>query len=58
MIEENISQEFSLKTIDETGNYSVEEIKQNELLSGRHKKVCTTFKIILNSFLLRVLQYD
>ena len=35
MIEENISQEFSLKTIDET--------EQNELLSGRHKKVCTTF---------------
>ena len=43
MIEENISQEFSLKTMDETGNYSVEEIEQNELLSGRHKKVCTTF---------------
>ena len=43
MIEENISQEFNLKTIDETGNYSVEEIEQNELVSKRHKKVCTTF---------------
>ena len=32
MIQENISQEFRLKNIDETRNYFVEEIKQNELM--------------------------
>ena len=40
--EENISQEFRLKNIDETRNYFHEEIKQNELMSRRHKKVCAT----------------
>ena len=29
MVEENISQEFKLKYIDETRNYFLEEIKQN-----------------------------
>ena len=29
MVEENISQEFSLKNIDETRNYFLEEIEQN-----------------------------
>ena len=38
----NISQEFRLKNKDETRNYFLEEIKQNELLSKKHKKVCTT----------------
>ena len=42
MVEENISQEFRLKNIDETRNYFVEEIEQNELMSGKLKKVCTT----------------
>ena len=42
MIEENISQEFWLKNIDETGNYFLEEIKQNELMSKKHKMVYTT----------------
>ena len=42
MAEENISQEFRLKNIDETRNYFHEEIKQNELTSRRHKKVCAT----------------
>ena len=42
MVEENISQEFRLKNIDETRNYLMEEIKQNELMSKKHKKVCTT----------------
>ena len=37
MAEENISQEFRLKNIDETRNYFVEE-----LMSKRHKKSCTT----------------
>ena len=46
MVEENISQEFRLKNIDETRNYFLEEIKQNELMSRKHKKVCTTLNYI------------
>ena len=33
-----------MKIIDETGNYFLEEIEQNELMSRNHKKVCTTIK--------------
>ena len=40
MFEENISQEFRLKNIDERRNYFIEELKQNELMSKKHKKVC------------------
>ena len=39
MSEENISQEFSLKNIDERRNYLIEEINQNELISKKCKKV-------------------
>ena len=39
MSEENISQEFRLKNIDEIWNYLIEEIDQNELMSKKHKKV-------------------
>ena len=46
MSAENISQEFSLKNIDETRNYFLEEIKQNELMCKKHKKVCTTINYI------------
>ena len=33
MVEENRSQEFWLKNIDETRNYFLEEIQQNEMIS-------------------------
>ena len=46
MVEENISQEFRLKNIDETKNYFLEEIKQNDLVNKKHKKVCTTLTYI------------
>ena len=46
MVEENISQEFRLKNIDETKSYFLEEIQQNELMSKKHKKVCTTLNYI------------
>ena len=46
MVEENRSQEFKLKNIDEKRNYFPEEIEQNELISRKHKKFCT----ILNYF--------
>ena len=47
MVEENISQEFRLKNIDEARNYFLEEIKQNELMTRKHKKGCTTVKYIV-----------
>ena len=40
MSEDNISQKFRLKNIDETRSYSVEEIKQIELVSKKHRKIC------------------
>ena len=46
MAEENISQEFRLKNIDETRNYLIEEINPNELMNKKHKKVCTTSNCI------------
>ena len=52
MVEENISQEFRLKNIDETRNYFLEEIKQNELMSRKHKKVCTTLNYIKHFLIL------
>ena len=42
MVEENISQELRFKKIEETRNYFLEEIEQNELMSRKRKKVCTT----------------
>ena len=50
MVEENISQEFRLKNIDETRDYLIEGTKQNELMSRNHKKVCKTLNM-LNTFL-------
>ena len=52
MAEENISQAFRLKNINETRNYFLEEIKQNELMSGKHKKVCATLDCIEHYFIL------
>ena len=46
MAEENVSQEFRLKNIDETRNYFLEGIKENELMSKRHRKVCTILNYI------------
>ena len=43
---ENISHEFRLKNIDDTRNYFVEEIDQNEFLCKKHKKVCATLNYI------------
>ena len=52
MAEENISQEFRLKNIDKTRNYLAEEIKQNALISRKHKKACTTLNYIENVIVL------
>ena len=39
MTEENISQEFRLKNIEETRNYFIEKINQNEFMNKKHKKL-------------------
>ena len=52
MVEENISQQFRSKNIDETSNYFVEEIEQIQLMSKKHKKVCTTLNYIEHFLIL------
>ena len=42
----DMSQKFRLKRMDETRNYFLEEIKQNELMSRKHKKVSATLNYI------------
>ena len=47
-----MSQEFRLKNIAETRNYFYKEIKKNELMSKKHKKVCTTLNYFEDSLIL------
>ena len=46
MAQENISQEFKLKNLHEAKNYLIEEKYGNELISKKHKEVCTTLNYI------------
>ena len=43
MSEENISQEFRSKSIDQKKNYLIEDINQNKLTSKKYKKVYRVF---------------
>ena len=52
MIEENISQEFRLKNIDEARNYFLEEIKQYESMSEKRKNIYTTLNYITHFLIL------
>ena len=52
MAEENISQEFKLKNVAETRSYFLEDMEQNELISRKHKKVCTTLNYIEHFLIL------
>ena len=52
MVEENISQEVRLKNIVETIKFSLKEIEQNELMSNKYKKVCTTLNYIEHFLIL------
>ena len=52
LAQENISQEFRLKNIDETRNGLIEEINRNELMSKKHKKICTTRNYIEHFLIL------
>ena len=46
MAEKNISQKVKFKNIDETRDYLIEEMKQNELISKKHKKVCKVLNYV------------
>ena len=48
----NLSQELRLKHIDKTRNYFLEEIKQNELMSKKHKKVCAALNYVEHFLIL------
>ena len=52
MVEENINQEFRLKNIDETRNYFLEDLQQNELMSKKCKKFCKTLNYIEHLLIL------
>ena len=52
MFKENISQEFRLKNIDNTRNYFLEEMNQNELISRKHKKVLANVNYIEDFIIL------
>ena len=42
MVEENISQEFRLKNLDNTRYHFLEEMKLNELMSKKYENASTT----------------
>ena len=50
MAQGNTSKKCRLKSIEKISNYFIKKIDQNELISTKIKKVCTTL-IILNTFL-------
>ena len=52
MAKEKISQEFRLNEIDKIRNYFTEEIKQNELISKKHKKICKILNCMKNLVIL------
>ena len=52
MSEEKISQEFRLKNKGKTRNSLIEEIKQNEFMSKKHKKAYTYLNYIEHFLIL------
>ena len=52
MSEENITQEFRLKNIDEKRSYLIQELIQNELMSKKHKNVYRVLNYIENLLIL------
>ena len=52
MVEENISQEFRLKNIVKIRNNFFKEIKQNELMSKKHKNFCATLNYFEHCLIL------
>ena len=52
MKEKYISQEFRFRNIDKKRNDFLDKIEQNELMSRKHKKVCTTLDYIKHLLIL------
>ena len=52
MTEENISQEFRLKNIDEARNYPIKKMNRNELMSKKRKTICTNLNYIKHFLIL------
>ena len=52
MAEENLIREFTLKNIDESRNYLIEDKNRNELMNKKHKKICTTLNCIQHFLIL------
>ena len=50
MVGENISQEITLKNIEETRNYFTKEVDENYLMSNNDKKVCRALNWTLSCF--------
>ena len=48
----NVSEIIKLKNVDETRNYFLEELKQNELISRKHKNAFTSLNHIENFLIL------
>ena len=46
MTEKDAGQDFRLKKIKEINNYFIKKINQNELLSNKNKKHCTTLVFV------------
>ena len=57
------SHDFRLKKIDETRNHLLEEIKDNDLMSEKQKKVCRTlnylkyFPVFISAVIVVVFQF-
>ena len=47
-----VPNEYILRTIDETRSYLNQEIKQNELMIKKHKKICTTWDYLEHLLIL------
>ena len=48
MVEENMNQEFRQKSKEQTRNYFVKGIEENELVSMKYKKVCSILNYTQN----------
>ena len=61
MTKENVSRNFRLKNINESRNYLLDDIKHNEFMCEKHKKVRRTlnyFEHFLFLFLLSVVMFQ
>ena len=52
MAKENMSQQSILKNMEETNNYFIKKISQNDLISKKHKKVLTVLDYIEHLLIL------